>query len=183
MDNYDDSADKRVENFKDDLKGRLSTAEVSEISIDNVDDPSKPLVTKYKIRVPGYAQKTGKRLFLQPGFFEYGKSPLFSSATRKYDVYFNYPWSENDQIEIQLPAGFALDNADAPGQIADPNQIASDTVQMAIDNTGRLLKYTRKFYFGGGGNILFPNKSYAAVKSLFDAFQQADSHTITLKQQ
>jgi hypothetical protein len=47
-----------------------------------VTDPSKPLVYQYKIRIPNYAQKTGKRLFLQPGFFEYGAAPMFSTATR-----------------------------------------------------------------------------------------------------
>jgi len=182
IDRYDDSADKRIESLKEEIKGRVSTAEISDIAIDNVTDPSKPLITKYKIRVPSYAQKTGKRLFIQPGFFEYGSSPMFSSATRKFDVYFRYPWSEDDRIEIQLPEGFALDNADAPGQIADPSKIASDTVQMSIDNIGNVLKYNRKFYFGRGGNILFPSQAYTAVKGLFDAFHQADTHTISLKQ-
>jgi hypothetical protein len=183
IENYDDSADKRIENLKDELKTRFSTAEITDIAIENVTDPSKPLITRYKIKVPSYAQKTGKRLFIQPGFFEYGANPLFSSASRKFNMYFRYPWSENDLVEIQLPPGFSLDNADAPGQIADPARIGSDTVTMAIDSTGGLLKYNRRFYFGNEGNILFPSGSYAAVKALFDAFQKADTHTITLKQQ
>jgi hypothetical protein len=183
MDNYDDSADKRIENLKEELKSRFSTAEISEVTIDNVTDASKPLVTRYKIKVPSYAQKTGKRLFLQPGFFEYNATPIFATTTRKFNVYFRYPWSENDQIEIQLPAGFALDNADAPGQIADPSKIGSDTVTMGIDNAANILKYNRRFYFGNEGNILFPSTAYQAVKNLFDAFQTADTHTITLKQQ
>jgi hypothetical protein len=182
IENYDDSADKRIDNLKEELKTRLSTAEISDVMIDNVTDPSKSLITRYKIKVPSYAQKTGKRLFIQPGFFEYNKNALFSSGSRKYDIYFHYPWSETDQIEIQLPAGFALDNADTPGQVADPNRIGSDTVLMQYDHTGNVLKYNRKFYFGNDGNILFPNQSYAALKNLFDAFQKADTHTITLKQ-
>ncbi len=183
IENYDDSADKRIESLKEELKGRLSTAEISDVMIDNVSDPSKPLITRYKIKIPSYAQKTGKRLFLQPGFFEYNKNALFSSGSRKFDIYFHYPWSETDQIEIQLPTGYALDNPDTPGQVADPNRIGSDTVLMQIDNAVNVLKYNRKFYFGNDGNILFPNQSYAALKNLFDAFQKADTHTITLKQQ
>jgi len=182
IENYDDSAEKRIENLKEELKTQLSTAEVSDISIDNVTDPSKPLITRYKIKVPSYAQKTGKRLFIQPGFFAYNKNALFSSGTRKYDIYFRYPWAETDQIEIQLPAGFALDNPDTPGQVADPNRIGSDTILMQYDTNANTLKYNRKFYFGNDGNILFPNQSYAALKGLFDAFQKADTHTITLKQ-
>lgn len=114
MNNYKESQNKREEDLREEIKKRFSTAEIANVSVENVSEPEKPFVYRYKVRIPNYAQKTGKRLFLQPGFFEYGGSPEFSSATRKYDVYFNYPWSETDDIEIQLPKGFTLDSADAP---------------------------------------------------------------------
>lgn len=180
--NYDVSAAKREENLKDEIKKRMSTAEVSNVSVENVSDPEKPFVYAFKVRVPNYAQKTGKRLFLQPGFFEYGESPLFSSATRKYDIYFHYPWSEIDNIEIELPKGFALDNADTPGEIADPQKIGSLNINMGIDAASNTLVYKRRFYFGGGGNTLFPATAYQPLKNMFDAFNKADTHTITLKQ-
>lgn len=180
--NYDESANKREENLKDEIKNRISTAEVSDIKIENLTESSKPLVHQYKIRVPSYAQKTGKRLFIQPGFFEHGSDSLFSSATRKYDIFFRYPWSESDKIAIELPTGFDLDNADAPAPIADPQKISSLSIKMAIDKAKPTLKYERQFHFGGGGNTLFPAASYPAVKELFDAFQKSEAHTITLKQ-
>lgn len=68
MDIYEDSAAQREENIKNEIKARLSTAEISDILIENITDTSKPLVYQYKIKVPNYAQKTGKRLFLQPVF-------------------------------------------------------------------------------------------------------------------
>lgn len=179
---FEDSADKREENFREEIKRRVSTAEVSGVIIENVTDPSKPLVYQYKIRIPNYAQKTGKRLFLQPGFFEYGAAPMFSTATRKYDIYFHYPWAETDDIEIALPKDFELDNADAPGQVADPGNIGSLDVIMAIDKASNVLKYKRKFHFGKGGRTLFPVGSYEPLKNLFDQFHKTDSHTITLKQ-
>jgi hypothetical protein len=182
MNNYDDSTTKQEETLKDEIKAKMSAAEVSNISIENVNDPEKPFIYQYKIRVPNYAQKTGKRLFLQPGFFEYGESPMFSTATRKYDIAFNYPWSESDDIEIELPAGFELDNAEAPADVADPSKISSLTTRISVNKEATLLKYKRNFYFGNGNNILFPVGSYKPLKSLFDAFHKTDSHTITLKQ-
>lgn len=182
MENYDETADKRIENLKEEIKERTSTAEVSEVQIENMTDLSKPLVHRYKIRIPSYAQKTGKRLFLQPGFFEYGSNPLFSSASRKYDIFFRYPWSEADNITIKLPAGFDLDNADAPAPLVDPQKIGSLSVKISVDKANSALMYSRNFYFGGGGNTLFPAASYNAVKGLFDAFQKTEAHTITLKQ-
>lgn len=53
---------------------------------------------------------------------------------------------------------------------------------MGVDKFTNTLVYTRKFYFGGGGNILFPVASYTSLKNLFDAFHKSDTHTITIKQ-
>ena len=59
----------------------MSTAQVSGISVENVKDAIKPLVLRYHVKVPQYAQRTGRRLFFQPGFFEQGAPQTFSSAT------------------------------------------------------------------------------------------------------
>ncbi len=182
MNSYDQSANQREENLKNEIKARMSTAEISDLQIENITEPNKPFTYQYKVRVPNYAQKTGKRLFLQPGFFEYGENTAFSTATRKYDVYFNYPWSEDDAVEIELPKGFSLDNADAPGALADSQKIGFLQIKMGVDKTSHLLVYKRKFHFGGGGNILFPVGAYQPLKTMFDEFHKADTHTITLKQ-
>lgn len=180
--NYDETAAKREELLKEEIKTRLSTAEISDISVENISDAEKPFVYNFKVRVPDYAQKTGKRLIIQPGFFEYGGSPQFTSASRKYDVYFHFPWSEEDSVDIELPKGFILDSPDTPADIADTNGISSLTVRMQIANDTNVLKYQRKFSFGGGGNIMFKKEAYPAIKQLFDQFNKSDTHAITIRQ-
>jgi Domain of Unknown Function with PDB structure (DUF3857)/Transglutaminase-like superfamily len=179
---YDDSIGKREEDMKKTLTDKMSTAEVSDIVFENITDPEKPVSYQYKIKVPNYAQKAGKRIFFQPGFFEYGATPVFAGASRKYDIFFHYPWSENDDIEIALPAGYALDNADMPGSFTDGQKIASLSINIGVDPTGSVMKYNRKFFFGGGGNTLFPAASYEPVKALFDVFNKSDTHSIALRQ-
>jgi hypothetical protein len=180
--NDDDSPAQREETLRSIVKEQMSTAELSEIKIENVTDPVKPFTYSYHLRVPGYAQRTGKRLFLQPGVFEHGRGSLFPSANRKYDVYFHYPWSEQDHITIDLPAGFTLDNADAPPNITPELTQRICAQQIKIGSDGQVIIYDRNFFFGGGGNILFPVSSYAAMKKLFDMISESNDHTITLKQ-
>lgn len=182
MSNYQNSANKREEDLKEEIKKQMSTADISNISIENVSDPEKPFTYKYKVKIPNYAQKTGKRLFLQPGFFEYGRGPLFSTAERKYDIYFHYPWSEEDKIEIELPKGFSLDNAEKPATVADSQKIGSLEVDIKINKATNTLIYDRRFFFGGGDSNIFPARYYKAVKNMFDMFHKTDTHTITLKQ-
>jgi hypothetical protein len=181
-DDFDSSAAKREETIKDEIKSQASTAEITNISVENFSDNSKPLTYSFDIRVPNYAQKTGKRLILQPGFFEYGSSPVFTAATRTYNIYFPYPWSEQDDVDIVLPAGYDLDNADTPAEVSDAQKIGDLKVTMGVDQKTNTLVYHRRFYFGANGNIIFPVAAYPAIKNLFDAFHNADTHIITLKQ-
>ncbi len=182
-DGYMDSPNKREEDFKEELQKRVSTAEISAISVENFEDISKPLAYSFKVRIPNYAQKTGKRMFFQPGFFEYGSNPIFSASTRTHDIYFPYPWSEKDEIEIELPKGFELESAESPAELTDTNKISELKVKMSIDKEKNNLIYKRDFYFGGGKYILFPATSYQPLKSLFDSFHASDSHPLTLRQQ
>lgn len=180
--NDDDSPTQREDTLRESIRKRMSTAELSDIKIENVADPLKPFTYSYHIRVPGYAQRTGKRLFLQPGVFSHSAGSLFPAASRKYDVYFNYPWSESDHLTIDLPPGFSLDNAEQPASITPEmtRQVCADKISIKSD--GRILVYEREFFFGGGGGTLFPLTGYPAIKQLFDVVAKTNEHTITLKQ-
>jgi hypothetical protein len=138
-------------------------------------------VYTFQVKVPGYAVKTGRRLFFQPNVFEHGSQPRFTANTRKYDVYFPFPFSEDDTVSITLPKGFSLESPDMPAKIRDQQGIGSHETSTFVSSDGRQLKYTRKFSFGNGGLIRFPAGSYQAVKALFDAFNKADVHQLTLK--
>jgi transglutaminase-like putative cysteine protease len=177
----EETASQREAALKEEIKARMSTAELSGIRIENISDFSRPLVHGYHIRIPGYAQRTGKRLFLQPAVFQHGAAPLFSASERKYQVYFHYPWSESDEVVIDLPQGYSLDNADAPAGFGS-SEISEYKPAVSVTTDGRTLIFKRQFFFGGGGNILFPVTAYAQLKAYFDQLHKQDSHAITLKQ-
>jgi len=165
----------------DELKSKMSAAEISDLKIENVTDHVKPLIYSFKVKFPGYAQRTGKRLFLQPAFFQHGMDPLFASTNRRYPVYFHYPWSEDDEVEINLPEGFALDNAEAPVPFSS-GKISEYNPRLGITADKKALVYQRSFFFGGGGNILYPVSSYGQLRTYFDEMNKRDNHTVALKQ-
>ncbi|OLE54840.1 MAG: hypothetical protein AUG51_05715 [Acidobacteria bacterium 13_1_20CM_3_53_8] len=178
--NDEDSPQQREDNLRDMIKANMSTAELSNIQIENVTDPVKPFAYAFHIKVPGYAQKTGKRLFLQPAFFQHGLGAQFQTSERRYAVYFHFPWSEDDNVTIDLPAGYTLDHAESPAPMAAGNISAYNVrIQVADNHT---VIYHRTFFFGGGENIVFPTSSYGALKQVFDAVHTSDEHTLALKQ-
>lgn len=179
--NDDESPARREELLINEIKRQMSLAEVTNVNIENVTDPDKPFTYKYHVRVPGYAERTGKRLFLRPAFFQYGIGPMFPTSDRENLVYFHYPWSEQDSVEITLPQGYDLDNADVPVPIG-AGKVSQYTVRMAVTEDKRTLIYSRAFSFGTPEIILFPKSTYPALKDYFDQLNKADNHTITLKQ-
>jgi hypothetical protein len=177
----EESESQREENLKTELKGQMSGAEITNIKIENVIDHVKPLVISYHVNFPGYAQRTGKRLFLQPAFFQRGIGPLFASTGRKYPVYFHYAWTEDDVVEIEVPNGYLPDNADAPPPlVSKPVSEYKPTIAISTDN--KLLVYKRSFYFGGGDMVLFPVATYTQLKTFFDIVHKEDNHSIAFKQ-
>lgn len=179
-----DSPAAREEALRERFKARLGGVEIAEVRVENATDPDKPFAYSFRLRVPGYAQRTGKRLFLQPAFFQRGLGPLFPTSGRRHEVYFYYPWSEEDSVEIALPEGFALDNPESPVAIG-AGPVSSYEPRAAVTKDGRTLIYKRKFFFNphnDNGLIVFPAASYPQLKQYFDQVHKEDGHTISLKQ-
>ncbi len=175
------SQNEREEYIKNAIQNRMKAAEISKIEIKNVTDREQPIIESYHVRVPDYAQRIGKRLFIEPGYFQHGKAPAFSSSTRTHGVYFPYPWSEDDMVLIDLPEGFALDNADQPGPVLTAGDTAKHEMNIALMG-GRTLQYARHLTFGMDKKIFFPVSEYPNVKAVFDAIGKRDGHTIAIKE-
>jgi hypothetical protein len=181
--NDEETEQERVEIVKNLVRANvLGSAEVSDVKVENVLDPDKPFVYAFKVKVPGFATRTGKRIFLQPNFFERSAKPVFETNARRYDVEFRYPYAERDEITIELPAGYELESPDAPATVADGQKIGLNEIKMFVSNDKRTLTYKRNFYFGNGGFLRFPQTSYPILKQLFEAFHKANTHALTLKQ-
>lgn len=177
----DGSPYQREQSLRDRVKEMVSNAELSAIRIENIADPVKPLIEVFHIRVAAYGERTGKRLFFQPAVFQRGSNARFTDSERKYAICFNYPWTEEDVVEIDLPPGFTLDHAESIGTypIADYGKYGA-TVGITADQ--RTLQYKRNFTFGLAGKILFPATSYQQLKYVFDTTHRLDSYQIALKQ-
>ncbi|MGH9581648.1 MAG: DUF3857 domain-containing protein, partial [Bryobacteraceae bacterium] len=88
------------------LKQRFADFDLSNVRFGDSPDTSKPVGVSYHIVVRNYAQHTGKRIFLIQAYFESGNAARFVDIVRRQPIYFDYPWSESDSVEIQLPDGY-----------------------------------------------------------------------------
>jgi len=169
------------EEYRAGITKNLPAAEVSDLQWENLKGNKLPLITRYKLKIPGYADVAGSKLILSPNVFEHGRAPVFVSETRKYPVFFDHTWSEHDDIEVLFPEGYTLEAGSAPANVGDPAGVAGARYQVGFNPKARKLVYKRDFALGANGTIALQAGRYAPLKNLFDAIKRSDEHTMVLK--
>lgn len=172
----EDGAEQREKELRESLQARLPSAELTDARVEALEDPEQPLVLTYHVRVPGYAARTGKRLFLNPSFFRQGRTPLFTASEREHPVYFAHAWQDEDSVTIALPSGFAVDTLESPGK-SSMSDLGSYEAKITKTVDGAL-RCERKLSFAG---ILFPQPTYASLKRAFERVHQLDNVNVTLR--
>jgi hypothetical protein len=165
--------------WKESLQARLSTAEISGFAVTNANEKYKPLTVRHNVSIPRYATRTGNHILFQPGFFERNVPPRFPESDRKWDLYFPYGWSEEDEVTIELPSGWTLDHPVVPTD-AKFGDAGEYTVQVRKTVDGRKLIYHRHLDFGRKGLVLIPRTQYQNVKRVFSGIEERDAYTIAL---
>lgn len=163
------------------IKGKFNNALVTNIRVENAQDPIKNFTYTFNVRIPNYAQVSGKRLFIQPNFFEYGSGALFITSTRIHPIFFRYAWSEDDEIEIELPQGFQLEKESINRVTVTSHFVGADEVRADPSEDGKFLKYKRKFKFGTNGKLLYEVNLYNTLKTFFESTHKNATQLVTLK--
>jgi Domain of Unknown Function with PDB structure (DUF3857) len=175
------SATQREQWLRDRVVKIFPESDVTAIKIENADDSAKPLRAVYHLSAPRFGQVTGKRILFSPNAFRRSQVSLFPASDRRFPVAFPYGWKEADEVHIALPAGFELENAEAPGNL-NLGQPGSYNVTLAVQSGGsRELIATRDLTFGNKGLLFFDQNQYAALKKAFDEIQVRDAHTLSLR--
>lgn len=176
----DKSPPQREEWLHDRITKMFPDAQATAIKLEYVDDPTHPLRTTYHLEAPRYGQPTGKRLLFQSSPFHRAEASPFSASDTRYPVEFPYAWRELDEIHIQLPPHWALDNADSPGRLNFGKAGHYEVILTAGKTNDMVSK--RELVFGASGMIKFQPDAYAVIKKVFDQIQLLDQHSISLKE-
>jgi hypothetical protein len=169
------------EDYRAGITKRLPAAEISGLKWENLSGNKLPLIVRYHITIPAYADVAGTKVILPANVFEHGAQAVFTSETRVHPIYFDHAWSEHDDIEIALPEGYALEGASAPANLGDTMGVLGVGYQVGYKPKARILIYKRDFALGGNGVIALPVSSYPKLKMVFDTIQRSDEHTFVLK--
>ncbi|HEY4580630.1 MAG TPA: DUF3857 domain-containing protein, partial [Candidatus Acidoferrales bacterium] len=165
----------RRKDMEDELKNRLpSNATVKLENVVGLEGSDVALKVEYSVEIPGYAAATGRRLLLPTSVFHLGKVHPFLHAKRKYPIYFSYPFQDVDDITIELPANYRVENL-PPGRRAGSNVMKFEVVR---ESQGSKLHVRRNLALDA---YYFPTDYYPSLRQFYDAVRAGDEEQAVLR--
>jgi len=165
---------------KTSIQERVPAAEIDSFEWENLTGPALPLINRYHVRIPGYAESVGDKLVFAADYFTLGGQAIFTDETRTLPIYLRHAWSEIDDIEITLPEGYVFDQPTNPKSVTGPNGLLAAKYKLSYKAKQNLFTFRREFSFGADGVISFQQAAYPTLKGLCDAVHASDKHTLVI---
>jgi hypothetical protein len=147
----------------------------SSVIVSNIANAGLPLASSCKYIVPDHAPRTERRLLVKPARLSHRDQSLLPAVRRWNAVYFNYPWSEVEQVAIRVPEGYAIEQL--PDTVDE--DIGAASYHASFRREAGLVLYERRLVVNG---ITFSVEQYATIKAFFDRIHQADNAGLVFKQ-
>ena len=175
IEGLDDEA--RRERLRKALSTTLAGVEVSEYTIQSPVPAADPVTFRAKLAVPSLATKAGSRLLVAPSVLRRGRSPDPPVSERTNPVFLGYAWTEEDEVTIQLPAGWALEETPGPVRVpsGDFGSLVA-VVESAADGSGFVLRRTARTRSG-----FFPVERYGSFRAFRETIREADDRVVALR--
>lgn len=155
-------------NFESEIRAWLrSESAVKMLDSQGWDSTDEPLVARFDVLIPAFASIVDKRLIAPAYFLPTLQKQMFVQDSRRFPIVFPYPFSETDQITIELPAGFAMEAA--PFHRKAGLAYAAYEISSSMDD--KRLVTERSLAVDG---FTFPPEKYFELRNFFSIVQAGD---------
>ena len=135
----------------------------------------EPLTAVFNVEVPEFASAAGKRLMVPTALFQPKQKRVLKNGTRKFPVYYNYAFSEDDHMNLHLPEGYTLETLASPQTAA--TKFARYTT--SANTKGAYLNLERSLRFNG---VFFQPDRYEELRNFFAKVQAGDELQTVIRQ-
>jgi hypothetical protein len=138
------------------------------------DASETPLVAEFDIKIPGWASGAGKHVVLPIGVFTGLQKHIFEHANRVYPIYFDYPYENDDDVIIELPAGWSVSSVPPP--LSKDGHVVAYSI--SAENGKDTLHLSRKLTVDF---LILEPKYYPALRSFFQLVRTGDEEQVVLQ--
>jgi hypothetical protein len=160
--------------LEDDLLEALGSEAIVKVRAEPDWEGAGDFVVEYDLTVPERVVSAGNSRLLSAGWFAANSSGAFRRPERVNPMYFRYPWDSEEDVQIELPEGWALAAVPEPTAVDYKLLVYSMDVS-AAGNTVRMKRHFRL------NLLLLPGDAYAAVRKFYEDVRAGDEQQIVLK--
>ena len=165
----------RKKSLENDIKRWLPSECSFELTrVTGWDDILVPLHVEGTIKGIGYGNTVGRRMLLPVEFFQATQARTFESEKRTNDIYFHYPYEEQDDVKLYVPPGYKIETF-PPAQNVD---LGAVKYQISTGAQGDVLEVKRRLVMN---LFMVPVTKYAALRSFFGTVKKNDDAEVVLQ--
>ena len=164
----------REKDLSDSVKSWLPPDASFEISsVTGWDKNSTVIHVEGTLRIPNFVTVSGKHTLLTTSIFTSNEEKAFQNTTRVNDIYFDYPYENQDSVQMELPPDLQIEELPSPHKTEQPS------LELKIDwrGGGTQLNIDRQLAVN---QFLFAAASYPQVRAFFNAVASADAQEVVL---
>jgi len=174
-DEHDEDSVARKKFLEDQIKDYVSVPIEAELTNAPDWDSSSPmLVAEYSLKVPDWASAAGRRTVLAAALFGGGEKHVFEHAVRVHPIYFEFPYSDVDDVTITPPAGWQVVGLPQP-QHTDLKVLS---YSLTAESEDGLLHLGRKLMINLS---LVQPEYYGGLREFFQVVRSGDEQQIVLQ--
>lgn len=111
--------------FLENLENEYNGMEISDYTVKNDLDLSKPVMESYKFVKESQADIIGDKIYFSPLFFLKTSENPFKLEKREFPIDFGYPSTTSYRVIVNLPEGYKVESLPEPGAIGLPDSLGS----------------------------------------------------------
>ena len=145
------------------ISRECGTDEITDLETKYFDQYESPVVESFTFDLSNGYDQVGNKIFISPLLFLHMSSNPFKEEERVYPINFDYPFTINKIVSMQLPEGYSIEYLPESINAALPDNMGSFSYNIA-DN-GKSLSLNVSFKIN---RTVFPVEAYGALKKLYD---------------
>ena len=164
-----------TEQYLEKLENYYNGIEISDYSVKNENDLSKPVIETYSFYAENAFEAVGDKLYVSPLLFMAETENPFKSEKREFPVDFTYPKMEKYMFNIQLPEGYKIESVPENTAVKLPENLGIFRYNLVTGaNTVQIVASVEI------NSAVVPAKYYEVLKEYFKRIIDKESEKIVL---
>ncbi|MCC4214136.1 hypothetical protein [Leeuwenhoekiella parthenopeia] len=162
--------------WEEEEQEKYAVSEILNYDLEGVDAFEAPIVRSFNFKVERGVDRVGNKIFVSPlGFLRLSENP-FKSDSRQFPISFDYPFSKDITINMQLPKGYKVSSLPESTNLGLPDD--SGTFFYSIAENNGMLQVMMRFKLK---KHVIPVEYYESLKEFYKLRVDKENEKVVLE--